>query len=138
MEEQEQEYSIGSLAIFKDLTQEQKDLFLKLLSDDYSYVFQVLYNVIDDDLLVMELIDIFAGQKIQFPTRKKLHKLLEKIQIYTYVKKRDCSPKACKLLAKQYGKRVSQIKSIVTRIDYLLDNGKYSEIEKFEQSQEEK
>ena len=108
---------------FKDLTKEQKDIFIKLISDDYSYLFQVLFNIIEDDNLVLEIIDILAGQKIQFPTRKKLYKLLEKIKIYTFVKNKNYSQDSCKLLAKQYNKRISQIKSAVDRIDYLLSNG---------------
>ena len=70
----------------------------------------------------MELLDIFAGKKIQFPDRKKLYKLLEKIRIYTYVKSRNYSPESYKLLAKQYKKRISQIRSTVERVDYLLNN----------------
>ena len=81
-DEEEREYNVGSLLAFKDLTKEQKDIFIKLISDDYSYLFQVLFNIIEDDNLVLEIIDILAGQKIQFPTRKKLYKLLEKLYNY--------------------------------------------------------
>ena len=108
-DEEEREYNVGSLLAFKDLTKEQKDIFIKLISDDYSYLFQVLFNIIEDDNLVLEIIDILAGQKIQFPTRKKLYKLLEKIKIYTFVKNKNYSQDSCKLLAKQYNKIIENL-----------------------------
>lgn len=134
--EEEQEYNVGNLLPFRNLTEEQRDLFIKLVSDDYSHVFQILFNVIEDDDVTLELIDILAGQRIQFPTRKKLYKLLEKIKIYTYIKNRGNSNESCQTLAKIYKKRVSQIKAVVNRIDYLLANGKYKDIEKLESEQE--
>lgn len=125
-------YNIGSLLNFRNLNNEQKDIFIKLLSDDCSYQFQLLFNILDDNILVLQLIDIFADTKIIFPSRKKIYKLLEKIQIYTYVKHKNYSDDSYKLMAKQYKKRISQIKDIVTRIDYLLNNGKFKDIEKLE------
>lgn len=115
-------YSVGSLIVFKDLTKEQKDLFIKLISGEYSYLFQILYNVIDDDNKVLEILDIFEGQRFQFPSRKKLYKLLTRIKFYTYVKSRDYSEDAYKTLAKQNNMRISQIKSLVNRIDNILNN----------------
>lgn len=135
--EEEQEYNVGNLLPFRNLTEEQRDLFIKLVSDDYSHIFQILFNVIEDDDVTLELIDILAGQRIQFPTRKKLYKLLEKIKIYTYIKNRGNSNESCQTLAKIYKKRVSQIKAVINRIDYLLANGKYRDIEKLESEQEE-
>lgn len=125
-------YNVGSLLNFRNLTEDQKNMFIKLLSDDCSYQFQILFNIIDDNLLVLQLIDTFANSKIMFPNRKKIYKLLEKIQIYTFIKSKNYSNESFKLMAKQYKKRISQIKDIVTRIDYLLNNGKFKEIEKLE------
>lgn len=125
-------YNVGSLLNFRNLTEDQKNIFIKLLSDDCSYQFQILFNIIDDNLLVLQLIDTFANSKIMFPNRKKIYKLLEKIQIYTFIKSKNYSNESFRLMAKQYKKRISQIKGIVTRIDYLLNNGKFKEIEKFE------
>lgn len=133
----EPKYDIGSLLIYKDLNSEQKELFIKLLSDDSSYLFQILFNVIENDYKVLQLIDLFAGQKIQFPDRKKVHRLLEKIKIYTFVKHSNNKDNACKLLAKQYNKRILQIRTIVDRIDYLLANGDYRDIEKLKESAKE-
>ena len=42
-DEEDREYTVGSLLTFKDLTEEQKNLFIKLISDDYSYIFQDLF-----------------------------------------------------------------------------------------------
>lgn len=132
MNEEDEEYNVGNLITFRNMTDEQKTLLIKLISDDNSYVFQVLFNILEDNDLVLELLDIFSGKKIIFPTRKKLYKLLEKIKIYTYVKSKNYSQESIQLLAKQYKKRNSQIKSYVDRIDYLLANGKYKDIENFE------
>ena len=129
---EEQDYAVGSLVNFKDMTEEQKDIFIKLMSDDYSYMFQVLYNTVGNINDFLKLIDIFAGKRILFPNRKKTYKLLYKIQIYTYIKSKNYSPDAYKLLARQCKKRVSQIKSIVSRVEHLLNNGKYKEIEQLE------
>ena len=53
-------------------------------------------------------------------------------KIYTYVKSKGYSQESIQLLAKQYKRRNSQIKSYVDRIDYLLANGKYRELENLE------
>ena len=102
----DEDYLVGSLSTFRDLSDEQKNLFIKLVSDDCSSVFQVLFNIIDDNLLTLELIDIFAGEKISFPNRKKLYKILEKIQIYTFIKSKGYSQESYQLLAKQYKRRM--------------------------------
>ena len=117
----DEEYEVGKLLVFRDLTEEQKNIFIKLVSSEYSYIFQVLFNIIDDDYLTLELIDILAGQKLQIPSRKKIYKLLEKIRIYTFIKSKNNSLEAYKLLAKQYNVRISQIKSAVNRVQQLLN-----------------
>lgn len=134
----EVDYSVGNLLPFRNLTKEQKELFIKLISDDYSYIFQILFNIIEDDQKTLELLDILSGQRIQFPPRKKLYKLLEKIQMYTYSKHRNFSEESFKTQSKIYKKRISQIKNIVNRIDYLLNGGKYKEIEEQELNKENK
>ncbi len=127
--ETDEEYLTGCLSSFRNLSDEQKDLFIKLVSDDCSSSFQVLFNILEDNILTLEIIDIFAGEKINFPNRKKIYKLLEKIQIYTFINSKGRSAESYQLLAKQYKKRISQIKAVVDRIDYLLDNGKYKDME---------
>ncbi len=117
----DKEFEVGKLLAFRDLTEEQKNIFIKLVSNEYSYIFQILFNIIGDDYLTLELLDILAGEKIQIPNRKKLYKLLEKIRIYTFIKQKGESPEIYKLLAKQYDVRISQIKSAVNRIETLLN-----------------
>ena len=73
------------------------------------------------DITPKHLIDILSGQKLQIPNRKKLYKLLEKIRIYTFIKSKNNSPEAYKLLAKQYNIRISQVKSAVNRVEQLLN-----------------
>ena len=138
MNPEEEEYIVGCLSAYRNLTEEQKDLFIKLVSDDCSSEFQILFNILDDDILTLEILDIFAGRRISFPDRKKLHKLFEKIQIYTFVKNRGKTADSYQLLAKQYKKRISQIKAVVERIEYLLGNGKYKDIENFENKESAK
>ena len=128
--EENEEYLAGCLSTFRNLSKEQKDLFIKLISDDCSYVFQILFNVIDNNLLTLELLDILSGVKISFPNRKKMYKLLEKIQIYTYINSKGRTLESYQLLAKQYKKRISQIKAIVDRVEHLLNDGAYKDIEK--------
>lgn len=119
----EMDYESGCLVSFRNLTQEQKDIFLRLVTDECSYAFQVLYNIIQDDEIVMEIIDIFADKSIRFPSRKKMFTLLEKIQIYTQIKGKNFSDEQMTILARQMSKRKSQIKTTVDRIDYLLAGG---------------
>lgn len=122
-------YNPGSLISFRNLTDEQRNIFIKLLSDDCSYQFQLLFNILDDNILTLQLIDSFADTKLVFPNRKRIYRLLEKVQIYSYVKSKNYSNESYKLMAKQYKKRIAQVKDIVTRIDYLLNNGKFKNLE---------
>lgn len=55
-----EDLEIGQLSIYKDITDSQKDLLIKLLSYDESYLLQILFNVYQDNILVLELIDIFS------------------------------------------------------------------------------
>lgn len=120
---------VGSLIIFKNMTAEQQELFIRLIGDDYSSNIQVLYNIIEDKNKALMLIDLFAGKKLAFPDRKKLYRLLEKIKIYTYVKNHNFSKQSLVTMAKQYKRRTSQIKTIVNRIEHLLNNGKIHDAE---------
>lgn len=120
----EDEFMVGSIITFKDLTDEQRELFIKLVGEEFSPVLRVLFSILEDDYLTLEIIDILAGNKVQFPTRKKLYKLLEKVKIYSFVKSKDYSSDSYKLLAKQYKKRISQIRSTVERVDHLTNINK--------------
>lgn len=118
----EDEYNVGSLIAYRNITDEQRNLFIKLLSDECGYQFNLLYNILEDNILFLQIIDSFANIKLVFPNRKKMFKLLEKIQIYTFCKSKNFSDDSYKLMAKQYGKRISQIRSIIDRVNFLIDN----------------
>jgi len=118
----EDEYNVGSLITYRNITDEQRNLFIKLLSDECGYQFNLLYNILEDNILFLQIIDSFANVKLVFPNRKKMFKLLEKIQIYTFCKSKNFSDDSYKLMAKQYGKRISQIRSIIDRVNFLIDN----------------
>ena len=90
-EKAKEDFPIGCLVEFRDIDYEQREILIKLLSKEYSYMFQVLYNIIEDDALVLELVDIFADKRLKFPSRKKVYKTLEKIKIYTYAKNHNKS-----------------------------------------------
>ena len=124
-----EEYPIGCLVEFKDLTYIQRDLLIKLLSREYSYIFQILYNVLEDDALVLKLIDIFADKKIRFPSRKKVYRMLEKIKIYTYAKSHNYSNDSINVLAKQYNKRPSQVRMLIDNINNNLNKKMHENIE---------
>jgi hypothetical protein len=78
-----EEFPMGSLLQYRDIDSKDREMMIALLSDkgkdkekdSESYLFRVLFNVIEDDYLVIQLVDIFAGKKITFPSRKKLYKL---------------------------------------------------------------
>lgn len=125
LEEKKDEFPIGCLVEFKDLDYNQRDLLIKLLSKEHSYIIQVLYNIVEDDALVLELLDIFADKRIKFPSRKKVYKMLEKIKIYNYIKQHNYSETSINVIAKQYKKRPSQIRTLINRINESL-NKKYN------------
>ena len=60
-----EEFEVGKLLAFRDLTETQKDIFIKLVSNEYSYIFQVLFNIIDDDYLTLELIDVLIDGRYE-------------------------------------------------------------------------
>lgn len=124
----EEKYPAGCLVEFKDITYQHRELLIKLLSKEYSYMYEVLYKVLEDDAAVLELLDIFADRRLRFPSRKKIYKTLEKIKIYIYAKNHNNTDDSITVLAKQYKKRPSQIRTILSRIDELL-NSNYKDLQ---------
>ena len=118
----EEEYPVGCLVEFSDIDYEQREILIKLMSKEYSYLFQVLYTILEDDALTLRLIDIFADKKIRFPSRKKIYKTLEKIRIYNCVKKHKYSDTYINALAKQYNKKPSQVRILVNKINDILNS----------------
>lgn len=114
-------YPVGCLVEFNDIDYEQRELLIDLMSKEYSYLFKVLYSILEDDALTLKLIDIFADKKIKFPSRKKVYKTLERIKIYTYVKRHKYSDVSINVLSKQYKKRPSQIRILIEKINETLN-----------------
>lgn len=114
------DYDVGSLAIYRDLTDNELELLIKLLPKDLSKVISLIFNIFGTDQ-GLEFLDIFADERISLPSRKRLYKLIEKIKIYVFIKSKKESDDAYKLLAKQLDKRISQLHQIVSKIDESLN-----------------
>lgn len=114
------DYDVGSLAIYRDLTDNELELLIKLLPKDLSKVISLIFNIFGTDQ-GLEFLDIFADERISLPSRKRLYKLIEKIKIYVFIKSKKESDDAYKLLAKQLDKRISQLHQIVSKIDETLN-----------------
>lgn len=125
---------LGSLLLFNKATDEDLDLLIQLLARGrYEYV-TLLREIIKDNQALVELFDVLAGQKVQFPERRKIYKTLEKVFIYNYCKNNNFSENSYIFMSKQYGKRVPQVKAIVETMNKFLDSNTNKE---FEQSERE-
>ena len=65
------EYEPGCLVTFRKMTDEQYKIFSKQLSDNVSYKLDILRNVLEDDMLFLKILDIFAGESINILPRKQ-------------------------------------------------------------------
>lgn len=110
----------GSLLLFNKASKEDIDLLLTLVARGrYCYI-DILRELVETDRDLIKLLDVMAGVKIQFPDRRKIYKTLEKVFIYNYCKSRDFSEESYRSIAKQYKKRVPQVKAIVgTMVKFL-------------------
>ena len=120
-EQVDETYPVGCLVEFNNINYEDREILIRLMSKEYSYLFQILFAVLEDDALTLKLIDIFSNTRIKFPPRKRIYKALEKIKIYTYAKRHNYSETSINVLAKQYKRRPSQIKSLINKINATLD-----------------
>lgn len=120
---------VGSLALFKNITNDDINLFIDLITNDFSPFVKVLYNIVGDRSVVLKIIDAFEGQRIYFPDRKKSFKTMERVVIYNYIVNHNYSDESYSTMSKQFSKRVSQIRNIVNRIDSLKSKGTYSFVE---------
>lgn len=120
MEEKKLYDEAGSLLLFSKATKKDIDLLLTLLSvDKYDYI-DILRVIFKDDIKLIKFLDIMAGQKVHFLERRKVYKTLEKVVIYNYCKSRNFSEDSFKTMAKQYDKRIPQVKSIISTVDKFL------------------
>ena len=114
----------GSLLLFRKATEEDIDLMLKLMSSERYEFITILRDMIPDDRDLLKLLDMMSGAKVVFPERKKIYKTLEKVFIYNYVSSRGFSQQSYVVMAKQYKKRVTQVKAMVdTMVRFLKRNG---------------
>lgn len=114
----------GSLLLFRKATEDDIDLMLKLMSSERYEFITVLRSMIPDDRDLLKLLDMMSGAKVIFPERKKIYKTLEKVFIYNYVSSRGFSQQSYVIMAKQYKKRVTQVKAMVdTMVRFLERNG---------------
>ena len=114
----------GSLLLFRKATEEDIDLMLKLMSSERYEFITILRSMIPDDRDLLKLLDMMSGAKVIFPERKKIYKTLEKVFIYNYVSSRGFSQQSYVVMAKQYKKRVTQVKAMVdTMVRFLERNG---------------
>lgn len=119
--ELENQDDIGKTVLFKDLDDEKFELFLKILSFENSEFLNVL-NTMTDKNTLLKILDIFAGEYIKFPNRKSLIWVLEKVNMYTYIKKHNFAPEAYTTVSKEYDRTVYEIKKIVSVIEKNLEN----------------
>lgn len=111
----------GSLLLFRKATEEDIDIMLRLMSSDKYEFISILRSVIHDDVDLLKLLDMMSGSKVVFPDRRKVYKTLEKVFIYQYVKDREFSQQSFVAMAKQYDKRVTQVKAIVDTMRRTLE-----------------
>ena len=119
----ENQDDIGKTTLFKDLDDEKYSLFLQLLSFENSEFLDVIDKMTDRNTL-LKLLDVFAGEYIRFPNRKSVIWVLEKVNMYTYLKNRNFSDEAYYTVSKEYDRTVYEIKKIVNVIDKNLLNKK--------------
>ena len=117
----ENQDDIGKTTLYKDLDDEKYDLFLKLLSFDNSEFLSIINQMTDRNTL-LKLLDVFAGEYIRFPNRKSVIWVLEKVNMYTYLKSRNFSDEAYYTVSKEYDRTVYEIKKIVNVIEKNLSN----------------
>lgn len=115
----ENQDDIGKTVLFKDLDDEKFDLFLRLLSFE-SGEFLDIINTMTNRKTLLKLLDTLAGESIKFPNRKSLIWILEKVNMYMYLKRHDFSQDAYYVISKEYDRTVYEIKKIVNVIEKNL------------------
>ena len=124
------EYEPGCLVTFRKMTDEQYKIFEKQLSDNVSYKLGILRNVLNDDMLFLEILDVFAGENISIPNRKQTFQYLDRTFMYTYAKKRGFTEEAFVSVSKHFGEKLAVVKNKTMRISSLLDKEEYATLVK--------
>jgi len=132
------EYEPGCLAIFRKMNDEQYNIFIKQLSDNVSYKLDMLRNIIEDDMLFLEILDIFAGETLMFPNRKQVFQYLDRTFMYTYVKRRGFTEESYNSVAKHFGEKLAVVKNKTLRISQLLNEEEYYSLQKAQEKLRQK
>lgn len=117
----------GSLLLFRKATEKDIDLMLTLMSSEKYEFITLLREVVDDDTEMLKFLDMMSGARVLFPERRKIYKTLEKVFMYNYIKAHNFSRSSYITMAKQYDKRVTQVKAIIETMlktlneEYLLE-----------------
>ena len=111
---------IGKTSLYKDLPDDKYKLFIRLLSIENNEFLSVI-NEMTNKNTVLKLLDTFAGESIRFPNRKSVIWVLDKVNIYIYLKKKDFSDEAYSYMSKEYNRTVYELKKIVRVIDKELN-----------------
>lgn len=117
----------GSLLLFRKATDKDIDLMLTLMSSEKYEFITLLREVVDDDTEMLKFLDMMSGARVLFPERRKIYKTLEKVFMYNYIKAHNFSRSSYIAMAKQYDKRVTQVKAIIETMlktlneEYLLE-----------------
>ena len=78
--------SLGSLVLFRKMTDEQYDIFIQQLSDTVGFKLDLLRKIIsnsikngeNENILFLRILDAFAGTSITFPKRRQSFQYLDK------------------------------------------------------------
>lgn len=131
-------YEPGSLVLYRDITDEQMNIFLNQLSDSVSYKIDILRKILDDDKLLLIILDVFSGESINIPNRKQLFQCLDRTFMYTYVKHRGFTEEAYIAVAKHFGEKLVLAKQKVLRVSKVLDGAEYESLFKAQEKLKKK
>lgn len=98
-----------------ELSNEEKDLFIEYLQHSINNpVMEFVHYLLGDDYL--QFVDILAGSTIRIPPIKTLEKDLISVKMYIYVKDRDFTEDAVRVVSKLYNKNYNLVKRCIYRV----------------------
>jgi len=112
--------NFGSFSVYRGITDEELETFFRLAGLEDCAFLKVIKEYSGDNDLILMLLDAFAGEKIQFPERKKCLRLLDRSFMYNYLKDNSFSKEAYRTVSKQKDKTTLQIKNMVDVVDRNL------------------
>ena len=126
--------SLGSLVLFRKMTDEQYDIFIQQLSDTVGFKLDLLRKIIsnsikngeNENILFLRILDAFAGTSITFPKRRQSFQYLDKTFMYTKAKNHNFTEDIYNSIARHHGEKLAVVKNRVLRISRLLDDEEYA------------